>query len=170
VYGLDRVTAANHASLLLFGVATGSLLCGHISDRLRNRRAVLLVYSGLYVLSWTPWILGSPLPLAASYAAFLVMGLLIPGFVLTWAAAKEVNAPQLSGMATGVVNVGIFLGAGILQPLVGWVVDSAHAAGLGAGAMIQGARLLAAFALFGWLSGWALTETRARNVAPAGVT
>ena len=57
------------------------------------------------------------------------MGLLIPGFTLSWTVAKEVNRPEHSGMATSVVNVGIFLGAGILQPLVGWVLDRGRAAG-----------------------------------------
>ena len=48
------------------------------------------------------------------------MGLLIPGFTLSWAIAKEVNRPEHSGIATSVANTGIFLGTGILQPLVGW--------------------------------------------------
>ena len=59
------------------------------------------------------------------------MGLLIPGFTLSWAVAKEVNRPEHSGMATSVVNLGIFLGAGILQPLVGCVLDRGRAAGDG---------------------------------------
>jgi hypothetical protein len=57
------------------------------------------------------------------------MGLLIPGFTLSWTIAKEANPPQYSGIATSVVNTGIFLGAGILQPLVGWVLDQGKAAG-----------------------------------------
>jgi hypothetical protein len=62
-------------------------------------------------------------PLWATLAWFLLMGLLIPGFTLSWTIAKEANPPQYSGIATSVVNTGIFLGAGILQPLVGWVLD-----------------------------------------------
>ncbi len=57
------------------------------------------------------------------------MGLLIPGFTLSWTIAKEANPPQYSGIATSVVNTGIFLGAGILQPLVGWVLDRGTLAG-----------------------------------------
>src|SRR5665811_2074356 len=51
------------------------------------------------------------------------MGLGASGFTLTWASVKEVNPPALSGMATSVVNTGTFLGAAVLQPLVGWVMD-----------------------------------------------
>ena len=57
------------------------------------------------------------------------MGLLIPGFTLTWTVAKEVNRPEHSGIATSVVNVGIFLGTGILQPLVGAILDRGRAVG-----------------------------------------
>jgi hypothetical protein len=82
------------------------------------RAAVLL-----YTLSWAPWLLHVQWPPWATLAWFLLMGLLIPGFTLSWTIAKEANPPQYSGIATSVVNTGIFLGAGILQPLVGWVLD-----------------------------------------------
>ena len=54
--------------------------------------------------------------------------------MLTWTVAKEVNRPEHSGIATSVVNVGIFLGTGILQPLVGWLLDRGRAAGSAADA------------------------------------
>lgn len=69
-------------------------------------------FTFLYVLTWLPWLLHWQPSLAARYAWCFLMGLLIPGFVLTWTVAKEVNRPEHSGMATAVVNVGIFLGAG----------------------------------------------------------
>ena len=119
-YGMSRVAAAQHASLLLLGVAFGSVIVGasptgwgiaaascastRCCTRCRGCRGCCTC-SGRC---------------AATLAWFLLMGLLIPGFTLTWAVAKEVNRPEHSGIATVVVNVGIFLGTGILQPLVGW--------------------------------------------------
>ena len=129
VHGMSQVTAAWHGSLLLLGVAVGSVLIGMVSDRLGSRRGVMRLYTLAYVLSWTPWLLDVRWPLPATLAWFGLMGLLIPGFTLTWAVAKEVNRPQYSGMATSVVNVGGFLGAGILQPLIGWQLDRGRAAG-----------------------------------------
>jgi len=152
VYGMPRNVAAQHGSLLLLGVAIGALVIGALSDRLRNRRDLMRAYTFLYALTWLPWLLHWQPSLAASYAWCFLMGLLIPGFMLTWTVAKEVNRPEFAGMATAVVNVGIFLGAGALQPLVGWVLDRGRAAGDlphawdGALLLLAGSAALGAFA------------------------
>ncbi len=159
-YGMARVTAAQHTSVLLLGVAFGAMLVGTVSDRLRNRRGVMRVYAVLYALSWLPWVLHAQWPLPATLAWFALMGLLIPGFILTWAVAKDVNRPEHSGIATAVVNVGIFLGAGILQPLVGVVLDRGRAAGDLAGAWDRGILLMAGAAAFGALMTLLVREKR----------
>lgn len=148
VHGMSRVLAAQHASLLLLGVAFGSMAIGVLSDRLRSRVGVMRAAVLLYTLSWWPWLAGVAWPLWATLAWFLLMGLLIPGFTLSWTIAKEANPPQFSGIATAVVNTGIFLGAGILQPLVGWVLDQGRALGSDAAwdralLVLAGATLLA---------------------------
>jgi len=150
-YGMARVTAAEHASVLLLGVAFGSVVVGIVSDRLGSRRGVMRIYALLYALSWLPWVLHAQWPLPATIAWFGLMGMLIPGFTLTWAVAKEVNRPEHSGIATSVVNVGIFLGTGILQPWVGWVLDRGRATGDLAGAWDRGILLLAGAATLGAL-------------------
>jgi predicted MFS family arabinose efflux permease len=148
-YGMSRVAAAQHASLLLLGVAVGSVAIGVISDRLKSRQGVMRVFVLAYTLSWLPWLLHAQWPQWATLAWFLLMGLLIPGFTLSWTIAKEANPPAYSGIATSVVNVGIFLGTGILQPWVGWVLDRGRAAGDLAGAWDRGIALLAGAAAFG---------------------
>ena len=100
VHGHSRALAAQHASLLLFGVAVGALVVGLVSDRLGSRRGVMRVYALLYALSWLPWIARVEWPLPATLAWFFLMGLLIPGFTLSWTIAKEVNRPEHSGIAT----------------------------------------------------------------------
>jgi sugar phosphate permease len=164
VYGMPRNIAAQHGSLLLLGVAMGALVIGALSDRLRNRRDVMRAYAFIYALSWVPWLLHWQPSLVASYAWFFVMGLVIPGFVLTWTVAKEVNRPEHSGMATAVVNVGIFLGTGALQPLVGWVLDRGRAAGDLAHAWDNAILLLAGSAASGALATLFVRETAHRGV------
>jgi sugar phosphate permease len=148
-YGLSKVEAAQHSSLLLLGTAIGSLAIGLISDFFGNRRGVMRVFVIAYALSWLPWLAHVQWPQWATLAWFMLMGLLIPGFTLSWTIAKEANPPQFSGIATSVVNVGIFLGTGILQPLVGWALDRARASGEAALAWDGGIAILAAAAAMG---------------------
>jgi sugar phosphate permease len=161
-YGMSHVTAAEHASALLVGVAFGSLALGMLSDRLGSRSGLMRVYALLYVLSWLPLLARVDWPAGATLAWFLLMGLLVPGFTLAWTVAKEVNRPEHSGIATSVVNVGIFLGTGVLQPLVGWVLDRGRAGGDMAGAWQRGMLLMAGAAAFGALMTLFVRERKIR--------
>jgi len=154
MHGMPQVTAAQHASLLLLGVAFGSMAIGMISDRLGSRCGVMRAAVLLYLLSWLPWLLHVRWPLWATLSWFLLMGLLIPGFTLSWTIAKEANPVQYSGIATSVVNTGIFLGAGVLQPLVGWVLDRGKRAGEIAVAWDHGLLVLAGSAALAVLATW----------------
>lgn len=151
VRGFSQTVAAQHASVLVLGVAFGSLVVGLLSDRLRSRRGVMRVYAALYALSWLPLVLHVALPGWASYGWLFLMGLLVPGFVLTWTVAKEVNRPEHAGMAISLVNVGIFLGAGVLQPLIGAVLDAGRSAGALDAAWDRAIWLLAGSAMAGAL-------------------
>ena len=127
VYGMDLAAAADHTTWLLAGFAIGAFFIGTLSDRFGRRKPVMFAGALVYCLCWLPLLFGTQMGGLASHALFLVMGLSAPSFTLSWACAKEVNPPALSGMATSVVNVGAFLGTAILQPLVGWAIDRAHA-------------------------------------------
>ncbi len=163
VHGLSRSVAAAHASVLLLGVAFGALLIGVLSDRLRNRRGVMRAYTGLFALSWLPWLLHLNMALWMTYGWFLLMGLLIPGFMLTWTVVKEVNRAEHAGMAISVVNVGIFLGAGVLQPAVGALLDAGRLRGDLAPAWDHALWLLAGSSLFGALCTLFIRETGLRQ-------
>jgi predicted MFS family arabinose efflux permease len=171
-HGLSRAAAANHVSLYFAGFALGCVFMGALSDRLGKRKPVLIVTSHLYLLIWLVLLWDLALPLLASYALFTVMGLVTAGFTLTWACAKEVNAPQLSGISTSVTNMAGFLAGAVLQPLVGWVMDQRWQGGLtSTGARLftaddyhAGLLLLTAVAAFGALASWWIRETGCRNI------
>jgi MFS family permease len=154
------VLAAQHASALLLAVACASVVVGVLSDRLGKRRGIMRAGTLLYALSWLPWLLHVQWPPAVTLAWFAFMGLLVPGFTLSWAVAKEVNRPEHSGMATAVVNLGVFLGAGILQPMVGYALDQGRAAGFAARAWDSGLWWLAGSAAFGAAAAWFVGERR----------
>ena len=157
-YGMTRVVAAVHASLLLLGVAIGAVLVGVLSDRLGNRRAVMRACTVAYALAWLPWLAHAAWPLGATLAWCFAMGMVIPGFTLTWTVAKEVNRPEHSGIATAVANTGIFLGAGVLQPLVGWAIDRGRLGGDADAGWSNGLAIMAAAAALGALASFAVRE------------
>lgn len=171
VQGMSRALASNHVSLYFLGFAVGSALWGRVSDRLGRRKPVALGVSGAHVLGWGVWLLIDTPPLPVTYALCTLMGLATAGFTLSWACAKEVNPPQLSGMATSVVNVGVFFGPAILQPLTGWVMERTWDGRIEDGIRIysvadwqNGLLLIAAAAAGGWLATWFVWETGCRNV------
>jgi len=173
VYAMPRALAALHTSALLAGFAIGAFLIGTLSDRLHRRKSVMLVAAALYLLCWLPLLARLPLPSPAGLGLFFLMGLGGAGFTLAWAVAKEVNRPALSGMATGVVNTGVFLGAAVLQPLVGFVLDLGWDGRLEDGARVYpaaiyqtGIGILFALALIGFAGAWMIRETYGRQATP----
>ncbi len=171
VHAMTRAVASTHLSVYFAGFALGCLFIGGLSDRLRRRKLVVLFAAHMYGVIWLVWLTGMTMPLAASYALFGLMGLSTAGFTLTWACAKEVNPPQLSGMSTSVTNMGGFLGGALLQPLVGWVMDMSWDGTMANGIRLYSAEtfkygflLLAAVAWFGVLSAWRIRETHCRNI------
>jgi len=171
-HAMDRPVAASHISLYFVSFALGCVVLGALSDRLGRRKPVLIVSTNLYALSWLPWLSGVALPLDVSYALFGAMGFLTASFMLTWACAKEVNPPLLSGMSTSVANMGGFLSGAILQPLFGWAMDRHWSGGLSssgarlytAGDYQVGLLLLAATASIGAIAAWRIRETNCRNI------
>jgi len=163
--GMSRQLAAWHASLMIVCFALGSLAVGALSDRIGRRTPLMRVLGFVFVACWLPFLLGGRLPLAATLALFALMGLSISGATLVWACAKELNPPAFSGTSTSVVNTGGFLGPALSQPLVGLVLDlSSRGAVHSLDDWRRGLAVLFAFALFGWLCTFMITETRCRNI------
>jgi predicted MFS family arabinose efflux permease len=171
VHGMTRAAASNHLSLYFAGFALGCIVIGPLSDRLRRRKPLMIGGALLHALGWWLWIASGPLPPAATYALCFAMGTVTASLTLSWACAKEVNPPLLSGMATSVVNVGVFLGPSILQPLTGWVMDQGWAGAMEGGARLYtesdyrgGLIMMAAFAALGAAATFFVRETGCRNI------
>jgi len=171
VHGLSRAAAANHISVYFIGFALGCVVIGRLSDRIGRRKPVMAVAAFLHAAGWLVWMFSGPLPPLATYALCGVMGVVTASLTLSWACAKEVNPPLLSGMATSVVNVGVFLGPAILQPLVGWAMDRSWQGGMEGGARLYMAAdfrvalfILAGTAALGAIATLFVKETRCRNI------
>jgi MFS family permease len=142
---------------MLAGYACTTAVVGWWSDRMRRRRPLIFASAILYLACWAAWFIG--VPAGWTHALAFVMGSVVSGFALSWACAKEVNAPSYAGMATSVANVGGFVAAGILQPLVGWVLDRSAPGDFRAALAV-----LALFTSIGLAGALFIRETRCRNI------
>ncbi len=169
--GMTRATASAHLSLYFAGFAVGCLLIGTLSDRMRRRKPAVIGSSLVLALIWPVWLSGLALPLVATYLLFGLMGLMTASFTLSWACAKEVNPPALSGMSTSVANMGGFLMGALLQPAVGWVMDQRWSGAMANGVRLYapedyrwGLQLIACAAWLGAAAAWFIRETQCRNI------
>ncbi len=125
VYGMTAEAAPNYLLVSVLGLAIGSIVLGRISDSLRRRKLPMVVAGAVYVASWALVVLwnGGKPPIAVLYPLYFVLGFTCCIFLLGLACAKEVNHPSIAGISTSVVNIGGFLGAAIIPPILGGVFD-----------------------------------------------
>ena len=126
VYGLAAETAPNYLLVSVLGLAIGSIVIGRISDSLRRRKLPMIISGSIYVASWALVVLwnGGKPPIGILYPLYFVLGFTCSIFLLGLACAKEVNHPSIAGISTSVVNIGGFLGAAIIPPILGRVFDT----------------------------------------------
>ena len=171
LHGLERSAGSVYTSLALAGFAGGALFSGWFSDRLGRRKPLLVTGVLLYGLAWLGLLYGNWTPGVVGMAWFVLMGFSCGSFVLTYASAKEVVAPALAGMAIALVNTGLFLGAGILQPLFGWIIDLNWDGQLINGVRVYSAAdyqagflLMLGFVMIAIVASTFMHETRCRNL------
>jgi MFS family permease len=166
-YGMSVVQATQHTSLMLVCLAASQGVVGVLSDRSGRRRPLILGSALVYFACWFAWLSGAAALPGLSYAISAVMGLSVCGMTLSWACAKELNAPRFSGIAISLVNTSGFLAVGLLQPLVGWLLDRGAAGAPYAGThFVPGIVLLTLFAGIAVAGAIFIRETHCRNIWP----
>lgn len=170
-FDMSRDEASIYTTITLVSLAIGTLLAGWISDRLGLRKPVILSSAIIYALSWLALIYIPWQPGLLAMMLFMLIGITSGGFVMTYPCAKEVTQPALSGMAISLVNTGLFLGAAIMQPLFGWVLDAGWDGKIVNGINLyswenyQNAMLLMfAFAVIAVIAALRIKETRCKNL------
>ncbi len=170
VHGLGREYAADHMTVMLLSFALGAFFFGWFSDKIGKRKPLLVLSVILYAILWilfmyTPWSPG-----IAGFILFGSLGFAGSGFVLTFAAAKEIIHPELSGMAVSVVNTGCFIGTALMQPLFGYIADLTWAGAIDKGIRVYSATdyhngfiAMLVFAIIAVIGAFRVRETNCRN-------
>ncbi|HEX3177443.1 MAG TPA: MFS transporter [Methylomirabilota bacterium] len=173
VYALPTTRAASVSAATSLALIVAAPLTGYVSDAVLRRRK--LPYASLCGGLFAAWAvfaatLGA-VPLWAVTALLFAIGVGSAGFVLTWPIGREVNPPELAGVAVAVTNLGGFIGAALTQGPVGAVLDARWAGGMAGGARVYPVEayraafgICALLALAGGGLSLLLRETRGRNV------
>ena len=135
-YGLEKTDAAFLVSFLLLGWAIGAPFAGWLSDRIRERKKIILAGSLLVTCS-VGAIAFLPLPpLWVTVALIILVGISGAAMTVTFALVREVTPSNISSSVTGIVNSLTVASGALLQPAVGYILDQ-----LWDGTTKQGARL-----------------------------
>lgn len=129
---IDRILASQLNMLIPIGVIIGAPVFGWLPARFSlNKGRVLIAISGTYTLCWLAIILAlGHLGVTGFAAIFLVMGLVIGGFISTiWGIIRETTPVERLGLTSGILNPAPFLGVAAFQMLTGHIIDRAGGAG-----------------------------------------
>lgn len=176
VYRLSTPAAALYATIPTGVMLVSAPLTGWLSDAVLRQRK--LPYVALTLLSTVLWTVQAAttgaLPLWGVAALWALLGLAAGAFVLTWPIGREVNPPELAGIAVAVVNLGGFLGAALTQGPLGWVLDARWTGVMAGGARVYPAAaytaafwVCAAFIVAALGSTLCLRETQGQNIYAA---
>jgi MFS family permease len=153
-YGLSRPAAAGMTSLIFVGWVIGGPVWGWLSDRWQRRKLPLVIASIGTLLSLTPIIYLSHLPLSVLNSLLWGVGFFSGGFLPAFSIVKEINPLRYNATALGFMNTLNMLGGAMAQAIIGYVLDMTWHGKVSAGARLyqtnnfQAALLLLPLMLF----------------------
>lgn len=118
---LDYATAVLRSAAVPFGWIIGCPLLGFVSDRLGRRKPVIMG-GAIVLLACLAWILYGSTDVFPPYSVGLVAGIASGAAMLPYTVIKEVNPPNVSGTATGVINFVNFTFSALLGPVFAWLL------------------------------------------------
>lgn len=120
---LSEAQAAFANSLLFFGFMIGAPSMGAISDKIRLRKLPMIVGAlGAAVMMCVILYVPNLSPIALNISIF-VLGLFYSAQTIVFAVGRELSPPQAAGTAIALTNMIVMIGAMVLQPLVGRLLD-----------------------------------------------
>lgn len=123
VTGESKVGAAGAVSMLYVGWMIGGPVAGWFSDHFGIRRNMLLLASGLTLITTLAVVLIPKLSVTGSYALMLVLGLVSCSQVVCFVTAVEHNPSGVAGTAIAATNMMIMLLGGAGEWAFGMILD-----------------------------------------------
>jgi sugar phosphate permease len=118
----QSASAITTAMLVLF--ALSAPLFGVLSDQWHEHKRPFVLGGALLAAGFVVLALAPAAPLALLVPALLVASVGAGSMVLSFALAKASVPPQVQGVATGLANLGVMVGALVQMPVVGLILDA----------------------------------------------
>jgi sugar phosphate permease len=126
VYGLSKAESGHILSMVAVGLIVGSPLVSFLSDRVFRARKPMLVSASAIVAGITALLSFRTDALSVLALSLICLGIgMFAGaiVVIAFTATKELFPVQMAGTSTGLVNLFPFVGSGIFQPFLGYLLE-----------------------------------------------
>jgi len=122
-YGISTELAGFAVSMIFFGWAAGGPLIGIFSDKIRQKKPILLLTNAIGFILMSIVVYISHLPISLLFILFFLTGFISSGQLLNFSYCIDINPPSAKGTAIAFTNFIVVIGAVVLQPFVGYLLD-----------------------------------------------
>ncbi len=126
IYQMTKAESGYILSMMAVGLVIGSLFLSFLSDRVFKARKPVLILSSIVVLVITGLLAfyTDGIPRLAMYVLFFVLSVFSSAVVVIgFSMNKELFPIEITGTATGLVNIFPFAGGAVFQPIVGHILE-----------------------------------------------
>ncbi|MES2217403.1 MAG: MFS transporter [Pseudomonadota bacterium] len=168
IYNFTLNSAAAASSMVLFGVALGAPVLGGISDRINLRKLPMIVSTAAVLVLMLIIMYVPNINLTLLFLLLFALGFFSAAYALPFAVIREIMPNHVRGTAMGYTNMMcILIGAPVLQPLIGWLLDRELLQTTNVGLAYQHAMLALPVSLaIGLVLAFFVRETYCGNVKP----
>ena len=141
VGGYSATEAAGIVSMIFLGWAIFSPIHGWLSDHMGRRNPIIRIGALVLLVSASFLFYAPPQSTALLMILMFVVGAAGDTMTVSFGSVRELNDPGYSSTSLGLMNMHVVGAGAVMQPLVGWLLDSQWT-----GAEVDGARIYSAAA------------------------
>ena len=123
VHDYSPTRAAAIASILFIGWASCSPMVGWLSDRIGRRNILVQTGAVLYIATFSWIVFLTPQSVAVLATLLFLAGGFGSSVTVCFVITKEHNDPKFSSTAVSLMNMFVVGSGGVMQPLIGWLLD-----------------------------------------------
>lgn len=124
VYGLTTTDASLLTSITFLGWLAGAPFAGWLSDKIQRRKPLLFVGAFVSLMTFSIIVFVPQLSIVTLGLLYFINGLGGSCMVVCFSLAREWNTPKGNATVIGFTNMCVVSSGALLQPLVGFVLDS----------------------------------------------